>query len=154
VSININTHDPQNKSVYYRWEYDETYEIHSFFTAYIKYENGNFVPILPGENFNVCYKSSSSTGIVLGSSAKLQSDIISQVPIIFINASELPGWFYKQACSLIYAPKDSVKPFIDAGYLVVNVKSSGFTLFGYYFSDRTCVDCRFRGGILTKPSFW
>ena len=234
VNINMNTHDPQNKSIYYRWEYDETFEIHSFYVAQWKYENGFFSQRLPDDKVYVCYKSSSSTDIVLGSSAKLQSDIISQVPIIFIpdnseklnirysvlvkqyvlskqaydylqilkkntesignifgvlpaevtgnihclsnpneqvigfltgspvqkkrifiDVKDLPGWSYKQGCGSIYVVNnpDSLKPFLQS-YMVYDANVAGIVILGYYFSDPICVDCRTRGGSLTKPSFW
>src|SRR5882724_12181195 len=37
VTIFVNTHDPQNKTRYYRWEYDETWEYHSSFHSELKY---------------------------------------------------------------------------------------------------------------------
>ncbi|HEU0065148.1 MAG TPA: DUF4249 family protein, partial [Flavisolibacter sp.] len=74
---------------------------------------------------------------------------------IFINATELPGWLYKQACSSIYVVNDhdSLKTFID-NYMVYDARVSGFVILGYYFSDPVCIDCRYRGGSLTKPLFW
>ena len=74
---------------------------------------------------------------------------------IFINSTDLPGWFYNQACSSFYVVNnpDSLKTFID-NYMVYDANVRGFVVLGYFFSDPLCVDCQYRGGTLTKPSFW
>ena len=235
VSINMNAHDDQNKSIYYRWEYDETYEIHSFYNSMFKYENGSVIRRSPADYVRICYKSFSTSNIILSSTAKLQSDIISQVPIIFIpdnserlsvrysvlvrqyvlskqaydylqilkkntesigdifgimpaevhgnihsvsnpdeevigfltgspiqkkrlfiSNDELPGWFFKQGCSEVWVVNnpDSVKLFIQSGYLIVDDKPNPEGRLGYNLSDQLCVDCRTRGGSLRKPDFW
>jgi hypothetical protein len=235
VTINMNAHDDQNKSIYYRWEYEETYEIHSFYNSQFKYENGFISRRTPDEYIRICYKSFSTSNIVLSSTAKLQSDIISQVPIIFIpdnserlsvrysvlvrqyvvskqaydylqilkkntesigdifgvlpteehgnihcvsnpgeevigfltgspvqkkrlfiSNDELPGWFFRQGCSEVWVVDnfDSLKIFLESGYLIVDDQPNPQGHKGYNLSDAICVDCRTRGGILTKPSFW
>jgi hypothetical protein len=91
VTIYANTHDPQNNTWYYRWYYEETYEYHSHFASGWKYveTTNQVVPRLPSENVYVCWRTNISNEILLGSSAKLNSDIISEFPLMFIpNNSE------------------------------------------------------------------
>ena len=85
VHIYVNTNDPTHTTKYFRWDYNETWEIRSrYFSEYI-FTNGalrrrNF----PGEDVSICWKFSPSTEIFLANSTRLQSGIISQMPIVFI----------------------------------------------------------------------
>src|SRR3569833_338808 len=86
VSINVNTHDPKNKTRYYRWEYDETWVFTSAFQSTYK-SNGDTVlnRDLINDEIYTCWKSNYSTTIVLGSSAKLSQDVMSDAPITFLS---------------------------------------------------------------------
>jgi len=87
VQIYANTNDPLNATNYYRWEYDEAWEIHSHFGTYIIYDNGVIRNrVLPQEAVTVCWKYQSSTDILLANSTRLQSDIISEAPLVLIPA--------------------------------------------------------------------
>ena len=91
VTIYANTHDPQNNTWYYRWNYEETYEFHSHYASGWKYveATNEVVPRLASEFVYICWRTNISNDILLGSSAKLNSDIISEFPIMFIpNNSE------------------------------------------------------------------
>lgn len=82
VGLFINSHDNTNNTRYYRWEYDETWEIHSFYFSTFVFENGAVRRrLLPEEDVSVCWRHVASTKILLGSTAKLTSDVISQIPI-------------------------------------------------------------------------
>ncbi len=86
VGINLNTHDPANNTHYYRWEYEETWIFLSAFDSHFK-SNGDTV--LRRDLFNdhiyQCWRTTGSTTIVLGSSAKLSKDVISNTPITFVS---------------------------------------------------------------------
>jgi hypothetical protein len=85
VQIFVNTHDPNNATHYYRWEYSETWEFHSTYNTTLKYlPDSNkiiprTVPVL------ICWQSHNSTNILVGSSTKLSSDIISEMPLVYIE---------------------------------------------------------------------
>jgi hypothetical protein len=96
VTIFVNTGDPQNKTLYYRWQYEETWEFHSAFYSQIKYEvDGNGTPFdvdprdpLEAQQMYTCYSGGNSTSLLIGSSAKLSRDTI-HLPIHAIpNGSE------------------------------------------------------------------
>ena len=85
VQIFVNTHDPNNATRYYRWEYSETWEFHSTYNTILKYlpDSNKVIPrTIP---VLICWQSANSTNILLGSSAKLSSDIISEMPLVYIE---------------------------------------------------------------------
>lgn len=90
VRLYVNTHDASGNTRYYRWDYDETWEINSYhFSRYIYVGNGIVRERSPQEEVYRCWKYNNSKNILIGSSAKLQSDIIFQSPVNFIaNGSE------------------------------------------------------------------
>ena len=74
VQIKINTHDPLDQTRYYRWEWDETWEI--------------LTPIkssyYPDEH--KCWQSSHSSIIAIGTSEHLTKDILDDFPLYYISA--------------------------------------------------------------------
>lgn len=85
VRIQANTHDPDNATRYYRWEYVETWQYNSPFPPNLIYVNGTIRNrVFPAENVNVCWTTKPSTSITIANSTKLEKDIISRSPLIFI----------------------------------------------------------------------
>ena len=87
LQIYVNTHDPNNNTHYYHWDYLETWQFHA------KYESdyvSNGAAILfrtPAQQIFQCWGNSISTDIELGSSAKLTQDVIYQSPLTFIPST-------------------------------------------------------------------
>ncbi len=71
IYIYIDSHDPTNNTRYYRWEWNETWEVRSPFKK-------------TGYPSN-CYKSASSKTIQVGSSDHLATDVIQKFPLFFIS---------------------------------------------------------------------
>jgi len=89
VQIHVSTHDDAGDTRYYRWDYDETWEIRSYYFSGYKYLNGAIVPRGPGDYVSTCWKYGISNKIILGSSAHLQSDNIFRAPVaFFVNGDE------------------------------------------------------------------
>jgi len=87
VQINVNTHDPANKTIYYRWDYVETYIIHSYYDSDLKLQTVPFDTVVvrtPPDQVFVCWPSDTSSTILLGSTSKLKQDVISQSKIASI----------------------------------------------------------------------
>lgn len=98
LQLMFNTHDPQNDTRYYQWDYQETWEFHSAYKSFLKYvlstrPNGEpyytvgaIDPIRYSYDSTIyaCWKNASSTNILIGSSAKLSSDVISKFPFLKI----------------------------------------------------------------------
>ncbi|MDR3695548.1 DUF4249 domain-containing protein [Mucilaginibacter sp.] len=88
LNIYSNTHDANNNTKYYRWDYQETWIIHSQFDSFFK-SNGDTVLArdYTTDQIYTCWTSTASSTIILNSSAKLASDVIVNNPIIFIPSS-------------------------------------------------------------------
>ena len=89
LNIKVNTHDPSGKVRYFRWDYQETWEIQSSFDSKYK-SNGDTVlkRDLINDDIFTCWQGSTSSSIVIGSSARLSQPIISNAPIISIASFE------------------------------------------------------------------
>ena len=88
IQIYVNTHDPNNKTHYYRWDYNETWIFHAKYDSnYISNDSTDVVLRRPDQQIYQCWGSSISTVITLGSSAKLSQDVIYQSPIVFIPST-------------------------------------------------------------------
>jgi hypothetical protein len=88
LTVCSNTNDPQNVTRYYRYDYQETWEFHSMFFSHF-YSNGDTVlrRDLTTNNVYYCWKSDTSSTIVLASSADLKQDVINQNPITNIAST-------------------------------------------------------------------
>jgi hypothetical protein len=89
VQLYVNSHDDENKTRYYLWDYEETWEFHSPFLALIKYyltttPSGverrigyiDSLTFMYDESIRKCWKSDISTAILIGSTAKLVKDVV------------------------------------------------------------------------------
>jgi len=87
IQIYANTHDAANTVRYYRWDYSEAWEFRpKFVSNYIS--NGSAIVLrTQAQNISICYTNDVSSDIVLGSSAKLQQNVIYQGPIVFIPST-------------------------------------------------------------------
>jgi hypothetical protein len=104
VQTYLNTHDATNKTKYYQWKYNQTWEFHSKYisTLALIWDPSSTVlgvpkPRLLGAGFKdplrpsiadssllICWKSDSLTSITIGSSEKLSQDVIFEQPMAFI----------------------------------------------------------------------
>jgi Domain of unknown function (DUF4249) len=81
LNIFADTHDPSRNSTYYRWEYQETYLIHSAFFSTLYLQTVPFDTVLtrsPDNQIYTCWVTDSSSNILLNSSAKLSKDVIAE----------------------------------------------------------------------------
>ncbi len=84
VQIFVNTHDPNNHTTFYRWDYTETWEFHSDYYSTLIYDSEYKQVVNRSYPVYVCYRSRNASNILLGSSAKLQEDVIHEGPIALI----------------------------------------------------------------------
>lgn len=99
VQLYVNTHDQNNNTKYYQWEYVETWELHTYYLSTLKYKavpNSRGV-ITYSAVYNdstsfaadmskyFCWKTEPSTSIFTGTTTNLSNDII-QLPLIRIPA--------------------------------------------------------------------
>ncbi|MDB5277434.1 MAG: hypothetical protein JWR61_2389 [Ferruginibacter sp.] len=86
VKLFVDTHDDNNNTRYYQWEFKETWEFHSAFSASLKWDppsgpNGSTLVTVAYRDasdpeISICWQSEASSNILLGSSAKLTQDVI------------------------------------------------------------------------------
>lgn len=86
VQLYANTHDPTNNTRYYRWEYEDTYEIITPYYSPFEYKNGKVIDRVV-TNINHCWRTQPSTNIILGNTARLSQDVVQKAPVLFIPAS-------------------------------------------------------------------
>src|SRR6185312_2200260 len=84
VQIYANTHDPQNKTTFYRWDFQETWEFHSSFNSSLIWDKALSKVVPRTSQVYICWRTQNSTAIYLGSSPKLQQDVISEAPLNLI----------------------------------------------------------------------
>ncbi len=81
VQLYANTHDPNNNTRYYRWDYVETWQFHAQYKSDFITDGQELVLRTAAQQIYSCFGNNNSSSITLGSSAKLQQDIIYQNPI-------------------------------------------------------------------------
>jgi len=90
VQIYVDSHDPQDNTAYYRWEFNETYIITSLYTS------GSILVKTPTyyirdrtleEQVFKCWLTEYSSNIMLGSSASLTKDVITKAPVTFVSST-------------------------------------------------------------------
>ena len=88
VHLFVNTHDPLNNTRYYRWQYVETWEYDSQLeTPWGLKGNTIYVRDL-NDLVHVCYTTTPSTKILLGTSAALSQDVISLARLFTIPLND------------------------------------------------------------------
>ena len=85
VLISVNTHDPQNNTKYYRWDYEETWEYHSFLNSHLEYRNGLLYTRDSTNQISKCWRIVNSPDVAIGSSTSLSEDVISQHLLVHIE---------------------------------------------------------------------
>jgi hypothetical protein len=87
VRFYVNTHGDQNNSRYYKWDYEETWEIHSSYENYFEYKKPVVIPRKQEEVSKLfyCWAFQNSSSILIGSTAQLTNNVISLAPVNFIS---------------------------------------------------------------------
>ncbi|HWD87141.1 MAG TPA: DUF4249 domain-containing protein [Mucilaginibacter sp.] len=88
IQFYVSTHDPQNNTHFYRWEYEETWVLHSGFFSLFK-SNGDTVieRDLNNDQIYQCWNSDTSSAIVLATSSGLSRDVINDAPMTFVEST-------------------------------------------------------------------
>ena len=87
IMIYVSTHDDQNKSLYYQWNYEETWIYNSAYDSKIEF-NARDSMIFDRPNsdlIHTCWMMNKSTELILGSTTNLSSDIVFQFPVLNIS---------------------------------------------------------------------
>ena len=86
VHIYVNTHDDQNKSLYYKWNFTEVWEYHAAFKSSIVYVNG-FEVVRPVQ-VQFCWQTVASTAVIMQNTNNLAQDVVYKKQLVFIPTSD------------------------------------------------------------------
>lgn len=237
VNIYINSHDPNNNTHYYRFDYQQTYKHVSVYESPWGEANGLIYPYDVLYSTHSCWSTIPSANILLGSTIALTQDVISHVQVANIvqndfrmdigssflvrqfplteegynywltiqkNSQSLGGLFDLQPAQITgnmhctTSPKNPALGFVSASSVQsqriyisnkslpgwqsnpfyvcpqIDVMQDQLNLLIYNYSDtsygpyhfegdlivslivapKSCMDCRYQGGINIKPDFW
>jgi hypothetical protein len=87
LNIYTNTHDPNNATRYYRWDYNEEWEFRSDYDSFFVSDGLTISYRDPDKHVYQCYGGDTSHIITLGTSSQLAQDIINQQLINTIPSS-------------------------------------------------------------------
>jgi hypothetical protein len=88
VQIYSNAHDPTNKTQYYKWDYDETWQFHALYDSfYVSNGKTDVVVRTPAQMVYFCFANDTSSTVVIGSTARLTQSVIYQAPITQITST-------------------------------------------------------------------
>ncbi|MEZ0485120.1 DUF4249 domain-containing protein [Fibrella aquatica] len=102
VQVYVNTHDDANKTRYYRWEFEDTYEIRTPYSSPFDFVNGRVVN-RTSPRVSQCWRTQNSTAILLGTSARLTQDVLKQAPLLYIPGSSPKLWIKYSLLAKQYA---------------------------------------------------
>ena len=87
VNIYLDSHDPNNNTKYYRWDYLETWSYLSAYYSSLNYVNDLVVYRGVSDQVYTCYQSQSSSSINVATTAKLSNDVIQKQLIANVPTS-------------------------------------------------------------------
>jgi hypothetical protein len=96
VRVFVNTHNPEGNTRYYRWEFEETWEIRSSYYSLYKMVDGYPQDRqIPEEQVYFCWKNFTSSELLIGNTVQLSEDRVSEKLLFRIPAgSEKLGHRY------------------------------------------------------------
>lgn len=99
VEINVTTHDPENNTGYYQWQYEETIEYNSRFRSNYTYDGMGGFPLRDDNNqIYICWKTYTSNTILVGTSSGLSEDIIYKYPVVSLSSD---SWKLQRKYSIL-----------------------------------------------------
>jgi len=88
ININLSTHDATNTIQYYRWDYGETWIIHSNYYSILRTDGYSILPRdLINDDIYTCWQRDSSSSIVVASTARLSKAIVDDNLITSIGST-------------------------------------------------------------------
>jgi hypothetical protein len=85
--IRVNSHDKTGQTRFYRWKYEETYQYRAPYYSLLVYDPIEEYFESRREDINLCWASKKSNSIILGSTVKLTSDVIKDLPVNVVGIS-------------------------------------------------------------------
>ena len=87
LQINVNAHDPTNRTRYYRWDFQSTWEYTALYDSRLELNGTQIIDRL--QPVFRCWNSDVSANIITTSTARLSQDVVSQFPLLNIPANSI-----------------------------------------------------------------
>ena len=84
VYVYLYTHDPENNTRYYKWDYIETWQYNSIYQTIYGVKNNLIYKLDTSNEIDSCWKTDISTNILLGTSVNLSEDVINHAKIAIV----------------------------------------------------------------------
>ena len=84
IGIYVNTHDPSNQSIFYKWNYEETWHYRASFYSQFDFDYDTKEVLFRFEDIYNCWKYTYPKNILVASTESFSEDRINEQPIIFI----------------------------------------------------------------------
>lgn len=88
-NLYVSSHDNSNKTRFYSWDYEETWEVSSPYLSFLEYRNGQIINRDQNINISRCWQINTSSEILLGSTERLSEDKITLVPLTFVRGNSI-----------------------------------------------------------------
>jgi hypothetical protein len=86
LQLYVNAHDVTNSTRYYRYEYVETWQFISAYSASFIASGTDIIPRTQSQRVDVCWGNNISSDVILASTANLTQDVLFQTPITIVPA--------------------------------------------------------------------
>ena len=93
VTFNVFSHDPNNASWYYSYQFDETWEYIAKDYSVYEFKNGEIVPRQTAADLYTCWQTRASTDITVTTTSQLSSDLVYDFPIVRMRQSDRRLYF-------------------------------------------------------------
>lgn len=88
IRILVNAHDDTGQTIYYKWDFIETWEYHATYYSSLKFADNispDIVVRSEDELIYTCWRSARSNPVLISSSERLSQDVVSKFPITHIE---------------------------------------------------------------------
>lgn len=87
LKIYVNTHDPNNATRYYRWDFTEAWEFHPSFNSQYISDGLHIILRTPAQQIWDCYTGDGSSNITLATTTQLSQDVVTQQLVNTVDSS-------------------------------------------------------------------
>lgn len=93
IGFYLYTHDPNNKTQFYYWTFDETWKFASMGYSVYYFENGQILPRKSASEIMECYRTQYNNNFYLGSTEGLAEDVVYHFPLMEIPQYSIKLYF-------------------------------------------------------------
>lgn len=79
--VHVSTHDDSNQTRYYLWNFEETWLYRSRYTSNYIYGDSSLIPRRRDQRISTCWRTLSSTSILVGTTINLTEDVVFKEPL-------------------------------------------------------------------------